>query len=374
MDDTRNGRLLSVALVLLLAVTAPCVAQQDTFARIEPSTAGFSEEGLRQLSAYLEEAGSASMVLAYDGKIFFEWGDIHQKLTVHSIRKALLNSLYGIYIERGVIDTGATLAELGIDDIEPPLTEAEKSAKLIDVLKSRSGVYHPAAAVSPGMLRGKPERGAHLPGEVHYYNNWDFNAAGAIFEQLTEKSIYEAFFEEIAKPLGMTQFKGKYGRLDMSDESIEIPDTDGFYQFEPSKSRYPAYHFRMSAHDLALYGSLYLNRGRWNGKQLVPESWIEASTTSYSTTNPSYGIGYGILWYVLLETENRPGGSFYHTGTGIHMLGVYPTAKLVMVHRVNTEEAYDFPQERLYRIIGLVFGAKKSVRPAPPQKPQPRNP
>ena len=66
-----------------------------------------------------------------------------------------------------------------------------------------------------------------------------------------------------------------------------------------------------------------------------------------------------MLWYVLLETEDRPGGSFFHTGTGIHMLGVYPTSKLVMVHRVNTEEAYDFPQERLFRVIGLVFGAKR---------------
>ncbi len=359
MDSMRQFGLFSLALVLLLAVATPCSAGQDAFARIEPSAAGFSDAGLAELAAYLEEAGSASMVLTYDGKIFFEWGDIYRKLTVHSIRKALLNSLYGVYVERGVIDPEATLAELGIDDNVPSLTETEKSAKLLDVLKSRSGVYHTAAAVTEGMLRGKPERGAHLPGEAYYYNNWDFNVAGAVFEQLSGKSIYEAFLEEIAKPLGMIQFEGEYGTIGLPNDSVEIPATDGFYQYELRKSRYPAYHFRMSAHDLALYGNLYSNHGRWKGKQIVPESWIEASTTSYSTTNPEYGIGYGMLWKVLLKTENRPGGSYFHTGAGIHMLGIYPTSKLVFVHRVDTEGDYDFPQDRLYRIIGLVFGAKK---------------
>jgi CubicO group peptidase (beta-lactamase class C family) len=65
-----------------------------------------------------------------------------------------------------------------------------------------------------------------------------------------------------------------------------IPDTDGFYQYKKTKSLYPAYHFRLSAHDLALFAALYLNNGAWEGRQIVPAEWIAASTKAYSVMNP----------------------------------------------------------------------------------------
>jgi CubicO group peptidase (beta-lactamase class C family) len=108
---------------------------------------------------------------------------------------------------------------------------------------------------------------------------------------------------------------------------------------------------------MALYGQLYLQNGNWNGQQLIPESWIEASTTAYSITNPTYGIGYGMLWNVLMPTENRTAKSFYHTGAGVHMLGVYPASRLVLVHRVNTEQEYNFTEAQFYRMISLVWRA-----------------
>lgn len=338
----------------------PCLAQQDSFHRISANEAGFSSDSLDKLTAFLERSGTSSMVLAYDGNVFFEWGDIYQKHTIHSIRKAILNSLYGIYVEKGIIDTSLTLKDLNIDDIEPSLTETEKSARIADLLKSRSGVYHTAAAVSDGMAAQKPPRGSHNPNESYYYNNWDFNVLGAIFEKLTGKSIYKAFYQDIAVPLEMKQYEGAYDTVTANDNSTSIPETDGFYQFERDKSQYPAYHFRMSAHDMALYGTLYLNNGKWHGEQIITSDWIDASTTSYSVTNPYMDFGYGMLWNVINKNEQRASKSFFHTGTGIHMLAVYPASKLVFVHRVNTEEKYNFQQENLYKIISLIFSAQKS--------------
>jgi CubicO group peptidase (beta-lactamase class C family) len=273
----------------------------------------------------------------------------------------MLNSLYGIYVEKGVIDTSLTLDDLNIDDIEPGLTETEKSARIADLLKSRSGVYHKASAVSEGMAAQKPERGSHKPNEFYYYNNWDFNVLGSIFEQLTGRSIYRAFYEDVAVPIGMKQYTGTYDKLNLEDDISSIPDTDGFYQFERDKSKYPAYHFRMSAHDMALYGTLYLNNGKWDGEQIIPEDWIEASTRSYSVTNEYMDFGYGMLWNVINPNMERTSKSFFHTGTGIHMLAVYPASKFVLVHRVNTEEEYNFPQEDLYKVISLVFAAQKDL-------------
>ena len=319
----------------------------------DPAEAEFDSERLEDLSEYLREAGSSALVIVHDGRVVYEWGETRRRHTVHSIRKALLNSLIGIEVDRGTIDTTATLAQLGIDDVGG-LTEREKQARVADLLRSRSGVYHPAAAVSEAMAAGQPPRGAHAPGEAFYYNNWDFNVLGAIYEQATGRSLYDGFRQDIAGPLGMRHYQGRWTRI-RGDEGI--PDTDGFYQLEPDRSRYPAYHFRMSALDLALYGQLYLDHGRWQDREIVPADWVQTSTRAYSSLNPEYGIGYGMLWYVRTPTDEGSTRSFYHTGAGVHMLGVYPGSDLVFVHRVDTEAGADFQQNRLYRIIGMIFGA-----------------
>lgn len=107
-----------------------------------------------------------------------------------------------------------------------------------------------------------------------------------------------------------------------------------------------------------LYGQLYLQKGQWEGKQIVPADWIEVSTYPWSVYNPEYGLARGMLWGVILADEEGEGNSFYHTGAGIHMLGVYPASGLVLVHRVDTENDFDYQRDDLYRMIELVFDAK----------------
>ncbi|MBV6652124.1 MAG: serine hydrolase [Mameliella sp.] len=346
------------AIAFLLFACLSCVkVPKHEFSYAKPEDKGYSGEKLENLKAHLEASGSSSMVLMVDGDIIFEWGSTEKKHLIHSMRKALLNSLYGIAISKNQIDTNMTLRELGIDD-NAGLTEQELDARVADLLKSRSGIYHDAAAVNNAMLRGRPERGTHKPGAHYYYNNWDFNALGGILEQQTGKSIYELFYKAIARPIGMHHYKGKYTRLnEYSDD--EIPDTDGVYQFENSKSKFPAYHFRMSARDLALYGQLYLNYGQWGGEQIIPKDWIDASTQPYSVYSPKYGNAYGMLWRVRVPGENTKRNSFFHTGLGIHMLGVYPDSKLVLVHRVDTEGDYAYNEGDFYKMLGLVFNARQ---------------
>jgi CubicO group peptidase (beta-lactamase class C family) len=360
-------RLICCLLAILSIACNPSLAgQSDAFERITPQQAGYSAERLAELPGFLEQAGSDSLLLLHNGKVFFEWGDIRKRLLIHSMRKALLNSLYGIYQARGNIDVNQTLAELGIDDLPPALSAQEKSAQLIDLLKSRSGVYHPAAAESDGMSQSRPARGSHAPGEFFYYNNWDFNVVGRVLEQRIGRRVYDAFHEEIAQPLGMLDYHNRIV-VAPDGELTAGPEVDGFYKYERDRSHYPAYHFRMSAHDLALYGQLYLNRGRWQDRQLVPADWIALSTRPYSITEPQYGIAYGMLWDVLVPDSPDEAPSFYHTGAGVHMLAVYPKHGLVMVHRVDTENGSRFNDGDLYRVIRMVHGARLP-------KPQPEAP
>jgi CubicO group peptidase (beta-lactamase class C family) len=345
---------LSVIFTLLCSISYFAAAEQ--LPRKTAKEAGYSDETLKQLEKYLEQRGSSSMILMHDGKVFFEWGDTNKKHTVHSIRKALINSLIGIYNQKGILPLNKTLQDYAIQDIDP-LSKQELSATLKQLLQSRSGVYHPAAAESEGMKQLRPERHANLPGEFYYYNNWDFNVVGAILEKETGKSIYELFLKNIAKPLGM-KFQGKSVSLDVTTDPA-IPNADGFYLYEPKQSKFPAYHFRLSAKDLALYGQLYLNRGNWNDKQIIPEAWIDLTTRPHSVYNQKYGLAYGMFWASLVPSEdNKHPPSFFHTGTGVHMLGVYPKHKLVMVHRVDTESDYRFKSQDLYPLIRLMHQAR----------------
>ncbi|MEM7297300.1 MAG: serine hydrolase [Bacteroidota bacterium] len=347
------------ATLLLFIALFTFQTQAQKFERADPAEKGFSQEKLDSLGMFLEEAGSSALMILVDGKIVYSWGDIEQKVLVHSIRKSLLNSLYGIYVGNGTIDTTLTLKELGIDDIPPSLSENEKTATIADLLKSRSGVYHPSAATSEGMLIGMPDRGTYKPNEFFFYNNWDFNTLGYILEQQTGKKIYDLWYEHIAQPLGM-DFGNKFISVKDPTDDWKIPDVDGFYQYETDKSNFPAYHFRLSSTDMALYGQLFLNRGKWGDQQIISESWIDVSTKVHSIKNEKYGLAYGMLWNVLIPDEDTQNESFYHTGTGVHMLGVYPDSGVVLVHRVNTEEEFRFHDGNFYQMIRMVWGARLS--------------
>jgi len=207
---------------------------------VVPEEVGWSSEKLEEAKAFAEKIDSAAVMVLVDGKVFINWGDVDKNYQCHSIRKPFLSALYGIYRKRGKIDLNLTLEELNIDDIPPSLSKEEKKATVRDLLKSRAGVYHEAAAETKIMADTRPVRGSHPPGTFFYYNNWSFNALGTIFEQETGAKIFEAFKKEIADPIGMEDFSVENCR----------------YFYDEDKSKHPAYSFRMSARDMARFGLL----------------------------------------------------------------------------------------------------------------------
>jgi CubicO group peptidase (beta-lactamase class C family) len=172
-----------------------------------PEESGWSSEKLTAAKAFGEQIGSAAVMIVDNGVVIAAWGDLTLNYHCHSMRKSLISALYGIYSAEGVIDLSKTLAECGINELTP-LTEDEQQATVADLLKARSGVYLPAAGEDQSMIDTRPGRGSHPHDTFWYYNNWDFNALGTIFDQETgEPSIYEAFDRRIAEPIGMQDYR-----------------------------------------------------------------------------------------------------------------------------------------------------------------------
>lgn len=293
-----------------------------------PEVMGWSSNKLAEAHAYARAAGSAALFVVHQGKIVDDWGETTRRFNVHSIRKSLLSALIGLCVASNRLQLANTLEQLGVDDNEPRLTPTEQQATVADLLKARSGVYHPALYETEGMKARRPARGSHAPGTFHYYNNWDFNALGTIYERAAEMGVFQGFQRHLAGPLQMEDFR--------------LEDTQ---YVRGSASVHPAYVFRLTARDMARFGLLYLHKGRWRDRQVVPADWVAESTRAYSaasTTNGLLHAGYGYLWWTdwegrHLENVALPPGTFSARGAGGHHLLIAPALDLVIVHRVNTD-------------------------------------
>lgn len=284
------------------------------------SKLNWSESNLDYIKKFVSKQRTFSMMVVQNGHIVLEYGDITKKLLVHSCRKSFMSALLGILVDQCKLNLGLTMNDLNIDDNDPPLTSTEKQATVLDLIKSRSGVYHPAAYETQSMKIAKPLRGSKLPGDFWYYNNWDFNVLGGIFSNISDACIYDQLHELIAKPLQMEDYTPQ----------------DGLYILEPD-SNFPAYDFSMSTRDMARFGHLYLMNGYWNDNPVISSNWISRSTSSYSSNISKEGFpftGYGFLWW----TANF---GYMALGYGGHMIAVIPSKNLVIVHRVDNDDESD---------------------------------
>lgn len=320
-----------------------------------PEQLGWSSEKLSEARAYSKQIGSSAVMIVDDGVVVDAWGEITRRFQCHSMRKSLLSALIGVHADEGNIDLSKTLEDLGIGRIEPSLTTEEKQATVGDLIKARSGVYIPALGESPLMRTMRPSRHSHLPGTFWYYNNWDFNALGTIFEQQTGSGIFKEFETRFARPLQMEDFDVRYCRyLNSAD-----------YENGPySPHRY--YLFRVSARDLARVGLLFLREGQWKNQQIVPSNWVKESTASHSKRGKDGGYGY--MWWTgikrgLFPNVNVAGHSYYAAGWGGHGVFVLPYRKLVVVHRVNTDERGPRPMgHQVGRLLWLILSAARETQ------------
>ena len=342
-----GAAVLCAWLAFAAAAAAPAVAERFPAAswdQVEPDAAGWSREKLAKAEAWSQQIGSTAVMVVHRGAVIAQWGDVAAKTPLASVRKSLLSALIGIAVERGQINLAQPIGALGIDDNEPSLTAEEKTATVRDLLQARSGVYHAALYETADMAARRPPRSSHKPGTFWYYNNWDFNTLGAIYEHAVRSSIFDAFEREIAAPIGMQDYR----------------PSDGEY-VTGAASVYPAYPIEMSARDLARFALLYLHNGRWRDRQLVPAQWVAESTQAYSQSE--FGPGYGYLWWIgsidrgAAPSVVLPPGSFFAVGYGGQYAFVMPAYDLVIVHRApHLAGGANFRE--LGRLLWLVLDAR----------------
>lgn len=347
---TRSWLVVALAFVAL-----PCFAADDEIVfpgaewqRVEPREAGFSAARLDALRTWLGTQRTTALLVVASGRVVFEHGEVTHVSKVASVRKSILAMLYGRYVESGRIDLDRTVVDIGLEDLTP-FRALEREATLRHILMARSGIFLPSGTPSLDPLL--PARESHSPGTFFQYSNWDFNAAGAAFEKLTRRDIYEALETDLARPLGFQDFaRERQEKHDMAPAS-----------------RFPEYAMYLSARDMARIGLLMLRRGNWNGMQLVPADWVDEITTLVTpqediepvVAGPAFANrwGYGMLWWVW-DAPNLRGavtgpyqGAYSAMGAYGQYITVLPVLDLVIAHQV----AFEGEDERQGKPIAEVY-------------------
>lgn len=332
------------------SVAAAAVYPDSVWDRIaDPTSAGWSAEGLDRVRARLEALPTTGFMAVVGGRVLMEYGDVREVSYLASVRKSILSMLFGNYVADGTVRLDRTLEEMGIDDVGG-LTAAEKQATVLDLITARSGIYHPASN-SGDDLAAAPPRGSQRPGEYYLYSNWDFNALGTVFEQQTGRSIYDAMETDLVRPLGMRDFD--------RERHLRTGDAE--------RSMHLAYHMHLSTRDMARIGYLMLREGNWKGRQLVPRNWVAESTRAFtrvSEMNPPARregpFGYGYLWWVW--DGPHANGPYRGAYTGLGAIGqhitVLPALDLVVAHKTRPGQDRRVSHTEYLEVLDLLIRAR----------------
>ncbi|WP_416140258.1 serine hydrolase domain-containing protein [Halomonas sp. HK25] len=298
--------------LIMLAVAVACHAQADETSRPPP----LSQAGLERLDAQASRlARLHAVVVAERGEIRFEraYGGpgIDRPANIKSLSKTVLAALVGAAIQEGVIDSpDQPVAELlgsrvpaGAD----PRVRAITVGHLLSLqagLERTSGGNYGSWVASPDWVRDALSRPfVDEPGGRMLYSTGSSHLLSAALTRASGESTLALAQRLLGEPLG-----------------IAIPawprDPQGIY--------FGGNDMRLSPRGLILIGELYRNDGVIDGRQVLPEGWVEASWQPRGTS-PWTGDGYGYGWFV---TELAGERVYYGRGFGGQALYVIPEREL----------------------------------------------
>ncbi|MGH2684739.1 MAG: serine hydrolase domain-containing protein [Actinomycetota bacterium] len=314
-------------------IRAPAVTSRLTVERPPPELLAAHPTGdNRDLEEFLEDTATTSFIVMRDDTVLFEWygnGEARDSFrTSFSVAKSWLSALVGIAIDEGHIRS-----------LEDPITRyvpglAERDPRfgritLRHLITMSSGLRYEEAPL-PWSDDAQTYYAVDLPdyaidhseiveppGQRWLYNNYNPLLVGLALERAVGMTVAEYLELKIWQPIGM-EFDGSWS-LDSKDS--------GFEKMESG--------LNARAIDYARFGRLYLNQGSWDGEQVVPRAWVEASTRRDTETDPAPYYQY--FWWV--DDAPDADGAFMARGKYSQYIYVAPADDLVFV-RLGDDDGY----------------------------------
>jgi CubicO group peptidase (beta-lactamase class C family) len=177
----------------------------------------------------------------------------------------------------------------------------------------------------------------------------------AILVEATGEPMVTYAREKLFEPLGIDTRQAfqpilAAGQLD----PVRAYDNAGFaWPRDPQGINVGYGYIKMTAEDMVRLGNLYLDKGAWEGEQLVPSGWVEDATSpAVSTANGFGGDDYGYQWWVTSAGEHP---AFAAIGYGGQIVEVVPDLRLVVVASTWIEDTTSFDSRTWQAMVSLVI-------------------
>lgn len=285
----------------------------------------------KDVAEFFKSTITTGLLVVKDDAIVYEHYDLGNDrdslATSMSVAKSFISALVGICVDEGLIQS-----------IDEPITKyvpelkgsGYDGVKIKHVLQMSSGIdfteEYGEMESDINLLIGELAAGRSIKdyaasrkskrpsGKTFYYASIDTEVLGMLVEKVTGKSVSQNMQERLWQPLGM--------------------ESDAFWCLDNHGNEIAFALLNATLRDYAKFGRLFLNKGNWNGMQVVSEKWVADSTKpdqEYLKLKdyfaPGWDIGYQYQWWV------PPGDEGEFTGIGIwgQYLYVNPQHRTIIV-------------------------------------------
>ena len=279
-----------------------CLAAEKTsLPRSNPEAQGVSSPALLDFVEAADKSIDAmnSFMLVRHGYVVAEgwWSPYNAEAphSLYSLSKSFTSTAVGLAIAEGKLSLDDPVLKFFPDDAPSDPSNNLKSMRVSDLLRMSTG--HQS---EPQRTPDKPWTTSFLrqavpfkPGTHFLYNTSATYMLSAIVQQATGMTLLDYLKPRLFEPLG-----------------IEHPT----WEASPQGISTGGYGLSIRTEDIARFGQLYLRKGEWNGKQLVPSTWIEAATARQTSngSNPKsdWDQGYGYQFWRCRHNAYRGDGAF----------------------------------------------------------------
>jgi CubicO group peptidase (beta-lactamase class C family) len=337
----RAAVLLSSVVFSVPPASAQSKSSSGAWPQTAPSDTGFSEDKLRAMSAAVRSDAFkkvGSILIARHGKLAYEDyvdGDANTLRDTRSATKSITDILVGLAIGQlklsGVDEKVLSFLPDRARRMQNP--DPRKSAITIEDFLTMSSplecddwndasrgneermyvVEDWAQFILDLPIRGRMHLGEQIDppphGRYFSYCTGGVFVLSEVLQKATGMRVDHYAQQELFAPLGISNVQWVYSPLN-------IPQTGGG--------------LRLSSRDLLKIAQLYLNGGNWQGRQIVSQAWVNASTTAHAQIDDSTNYGY-LWWLKSFKSGDKSYPAFFMTGNGGNKVVAVPELGLAVV-------------------------------------------
>lgn len=294
---------------------------------------GFEREPFHEILGPTKKRGGPAGMILKNGYVVAQWGDIKRVDMTFSVTKSFLSTTAGLALDNGLISSTQDKASEYIWD---GTFGGEHNSKI-----TWEHLLQQNSAWSGELWGGKdwadrPPRDGDIddwkfekpkePGTFMEYNDVRVNVLAYALTHVWRKPLPQVLKENVMDPIGASTTWRWHG---YNHAWTEI---DGIQMKSVTGGGHSGAGMFISTEDMARFGLLFLNNGKWQDKQLISEDWIDkAKTPSIPNSN------YGFMWWLNKKGDRHWEGLsekiYYAAGFGGNFIVIDPEKDLVVVTR-----------------------------------------